>query len=101
MTVIGFDTSNYTTSVAVAVRDGNAPGGVSVVANLKTPLPVPPGGRGLRQSEAVFAHVRNLPGMTDALGRVLSESGYRVAAVEHTLSAEGETTTLTLKERQG
>lgn len=78
---VGFDTSNYTTSVAVAVRDGAAPGGVSVVANLKTPLPVPPGGRGLRQSEAVFAHVRNLPGMTDALGRVLSGSGYRVAAV--------------------
>lgn len=78
---VGFDTSNYTTSVAVAIQDDAAPCGISVVANLKTLLPVPPGGRGLRQSEAVFAHVKNLPAMVDTLGRVLSEGGYRVAAV--------------------
>ena len=53
--VIGIDTSNYTTSYAIIAEDGE------LVANLKRPLPVKPGERGLRQSDAVFAHVKNLP----------------------------------------
>ena len=52
---IGVDTSNYTTSLAAV--DGD----LRVVANLKRPLPVGQGERGLRQSDAVFAHVRHLP----------------------------------------
>ena len=52
---VGFDTSNYTTSVSVCDVDGN------VVANFKTPLPVASGERGIRQSDAVFAHIKNLP----------------------------------------
>lgn len=52
---VGFDTSNYTTSCAVCDCGGE------VIANLKLPLPVADGQRGLRQSDAVFAHVRNLP----------------------------------------
>lgn len=79
---VGFDTSNYTTSVAVvAYSAGDASGKPAVAANLKTALPVAPGGRGLRQSEAVFAHVKNLPGMLEQLRRTLSDGGYRVAAV--------------------
>lgn len=58
---VGFDTSNYTTSVAVCTEDGQ------VVANLKTPLPVKEGERGLRQSDAVFFHVRNLPALCEQL----------------------------------
>ena len=51
---LGIDTSNYTTSVAVVDAEG-------VVANIKRPLPVKEGERGLRQSDALFAHIKNLP----------------------------------------
>ena len=70
---VGFDTSNYTTSVAVCDVDGR------VIANLKTPLPVKEGERGLRQSEAVFEHVRNLPHLTERLRAALV--GYTPVAV--------------------
>lgn len=53
--IIGIDTSNYTTSVALMYADGK------LIANIKRPLPVKPGERGLRQSDAVFAHIKNLP----------------------------------------
>ncbi|MBQ7333317.1 MAG: peptidase M22 [Clostridia bacterium] len=53
--VMGIDTSNYTTSVALMYSDGE------LIANLKRPLPVKQGEHGLRQSDAVFAHVKNLP----------------------------------------
>ena len=62
---IGIDTSNYTTSVALVSAGGD------VVANLKAPLPVKPGERGLRQSEAVFAHVKNLPALMEQLEELL------------------------------
>ena len=70
---VGFDTSNYTTSVAICDEDGK------VLANLKRPLPVAEGQRGLRQSDAVFAHIKNLP----ELSRELAESlcGYEPIAV--------------------
>ena len=52
---LGIDTSNYTTSAALAGGDGR------IYLNRKLPLPVKEGECGLRQSDAVFAHVRNLP----------------------------------------
>ena len=52
---LGLDTSNYTTSAAVIDGDG------VVIANCKCPLPVAEGACGLRQSDAVFAHIKNLP----------------------------------------
>ena len=70
---LGVDTSNYTTSVAVATSDGE------VLANLKAPLPVREGERGLRQSEAVFAHVKNLPALLADLGELIG--GREVVAV--------------------
>lgn len=57
--VIAFDTSNYTTSFAVADINGE------VIENLKLPLPVNEGERGLRQSEALFHHVNRLPDLLD------------------------------------
>ena len=72
---VGFDTSNYTTSVAVCDCEGR------VLANLKAPLPVKEGERGLRQSDALFAHTRNLPALTDRLGEILREGDLRPAAV--------------------
>ncbi len=53
--IIGIDTSNYTTSVAVIDTDGN------LICNLRKLLPVGKGECGLRQSDAVFAHLKNLP----------------------------------------
>ena len=58
---LGIDTSNYTSSLAL-VRDGQ------VEKNLKLPLTVEKGERGLRQSEAVFAHIKNLPLLFETLG---------------------------------
>lgn len=72
---VGFDTSNYTTSVALCDREGR------VLANLKAPLPVKDGERGLRQSDALFAHTRNLPALTDRLGEILREGDLRPVAV--------------------
>ncbi len=72
---VGFDTSNYTTSVAVCTDVGE------VVANFKIPLPVKEGQRGLRQSDAVFEHVRNLPVLTERLGTFLAEGEYQPIAV--------------------
>ena len=60
---LGLDTSNYTTSAALVGEDG------ALIANLKRPLPVKEGAVGLRQSDAVFAHVKNLPSLTEELGR--------------------------------
>ena len=61
--VVAFDTSNYTTSIALCDIDGR------VVANLKAPLPVKSGERGLRQSDAVFAHTKNLPELCKRLAK--------------------------------
>ena len=63
MSVIGIDTSNYTTSIAYF--DGE--GGV----NCSRLLPVKPGELGLRQSDAVFAHTKSLP---DLSGRLFSNA---------------------------
>ncbi len=73
MLFCGIDTSNYTTSVAVCDIDGN------IVANLKRPLPVKDGERGLRQSDAVFAHVKNLPSLMNELSALIADR--RVCAV--------------------
>ena len=59
MTVIGFDTSNYTTSIA-------AYNGVSG-KNCSRLLCVKPGELGLRQSDALFAHVKQLPELAKEL----------------------------------
>ena len=63
MRVLGLDTSNYTTSLAVFDgREGT---------NVGRLLSVRPGELGLRQSDALFQHVRQLP----ALFRELRERG--------------------------
>jgi len=61
MSVIGFDTSNYTTSIAWF----NGTDGV----NCSQLLPVKEGELGLRQSDAVFHHIKSLP---DLSGRLFS-----------------------------
>lgn len=71
MSYLGVDTSNYTTSLSL-VRDGR------VVANLKKGVYVAEHQRGVRQSDALFCHVKNLPLLMEELGVVedLEAIGY-------------------------
>ena len=62
MSVIGFDTSNYTTSIAYF--DGVE------ARNCSRLLPVKVGELGLRQSDAVFHHTKSLPELS---GRLFSD----------------------------
>ena len=59
MSVIGFDTSNYTTSIAYFDGDHGV--------NESRLLPVKAGELGLRQSDAVFAHIKSLPELSGRL----------------------------------
>lgn len=53
--ILGIDTSNYKTSVAIVDQDGK------IICNEQQFLEVKKGERGLRQSTALFQHVNNLP----------------------------------------
>lgn len=64
---VGIDTSNYTTSVGIVAEDGE------ILANIKKLLPVADGECGLRQSDAVFAHIKNLPEVLASADTVLTE----------------------------
>lgn len=64
---LGIDTSNYTTSAALCTEDGE------ILLNGKSPLPVKEGERGLRQSDAVFHHVKNLPEQSERVRKTLME----------------------------
>lgn len=66
---LGIDTSNYTTSVAAVDEDGR------VIFDHRSPLKVEEGGRGLRQSQAVFDHVTNLPNVIKGISDIASEMG--------------------------
>ena len=59
MSVIGMDTSNYTTSIAFFDGSGGE--------NCSRLLPVKAGELGLRQSDAVFAHIKSLPELSGRL----------------------------------
>ncbi|MBQ7846209.1 MAG: O-sialoglycoprotein endopeptidase [Clostridia bacterium] len=71
--VIGLDTSCYTTSVAAVTVEGQ------VLASCRKLLPVKEGERGLRQSEAVFIHVRQLPERLEELAAYTQ--GHEIVAV--------------------
>ena len=70
MSVIGIDTSNYTTSIAFF----NGTSG----ENCSKLLPVKQGELGLRQSDAVFAHIKSLPELS---GRLFSHVREPITAV--------------------
>ncbi|MEE3311255.1 MAG: peptidase M22 [Acutalibacteraceae bacterium] len=58
---LGFDTSNYTTSVALYDSDQDR------VWHAKRLLPVKPGEKGIRQSDAVFHHTQQLPELLETV----------------------------------
>ncbi len=70
MPVLGVDTSNYTTSLALV-------DGLSVLEDRRIVLSVPEGGRGLQQSSALFQHVQNLPVLMETIGT----AGHAIEAV--------------------
>ncbi len=74
--ILGVDTSNYTTSLALVTVEGE------VVFNEKRLLPVAEGERGLRQSDALFAHTKNLPLLSERLRAFLeADDTRRIVAV--------------------
>ncbi len=73
--ILGIDTSNYTTSVAAIGYDGG------LVDNIKIPLPVKAGECGLRQADAVFAHIKNLPTCMERLREAIGDSPVLAVAV--------------------
>lgn len=82
MTVLGFDTSNYTTSAAAFGAFG--------AENVSRLLSVREGELGLRQSDALFQHIKNLPEITARLREKLGDEPIRaVAASTRPRSAEG------------
>ncbi len=60
---LGIDTSNYTTSCAL-LENGK------IVKNCKLPVTVKAGERGVRQSDAVFSHIKNLPEVMAMIGKI-------------------------------
>jgi N6-L-threonylcarbamoyladenine synthase len=66
MYVLGIDTSNYATSLALVCTQAK-----EVVCDKKQFLPVKPGQLGLRQSEAVFHHTAALPQLLQQLNDVV------------------------------
>ena len=78
---LGIDTSNYTTSVAL-FEDGE-------IMQCKKLLPVKEGELGLRQSDAVFHHVRQLPDMVEQLFAQKAVSPCAVAASDRPQQEEG------------
>lgn len=73
MIAVGIDTSNYTTSIAAF--DGDR------VINCSKLLEVRPGELGLRQSDALFAHVKNLPELSQRLFSQVPEIKIRYCGV--------------------
>lgn len=81
---LGIDTSNYTTSIAVCDDNGE------IIANIKKLLDVKEGERGLRQSDAVFAHIKNFPLLASQLESVLVDCDIQAIGVSTTpRDAEG------------
>ncbi len=73
MITVGIDTSNYTTSIAFF-------DGVSG-ENCSRLLPVKQGELGLRQADAVFAHIKSLPELSDRLFCHVSRSDIQAIGV--------------------
>jgi N6-L-threonylcarbamoyladenine synthase len=63
---LGIDTSNYTTSIAIVDQYGE------IIEDIRRPLEVERGSKGLRQQEALFQHIKNLPLLIEELSTDLS-----------------------------
>ena len=73
MSAIGIDTSNYTTSIAYFSNGSGE--------NCSQLLPVKQGELGLRQADAVFAHIKSLPELAGRLFSHIQQENVRVIGV--------------------
>lgn len=73
--VLGIDTSCYTTSCAAVTTEGR------LLISEKMLLPVKPGERGLRQSDGVFAHIRQFPDVLELVMRKVGGIPLRAVCV--------------------
>lgn len=69
--ILGIDTSNYKTSVCVLNHD-------NILCDLRRFLDVAQGERGLRQSDALFQHLKNLPELMEEVEEIFDG---RISAV--------------------
>ena len=77
--ILAIDTSNYTTSAACSTPDRGFVSGGFLLKQAKQLLSVKAGERGLRQSDALFAHTCNLPPLVEGLLASLPENAEIVA----------------------
>lgn len=81
---LGIDTSNYTTSAAVYISEENR------IVQRKKLLPVKKGALGLRQSDAVFHHTKQLPEIIEELFSAESFGGFAaISASSRPRNVEG------------
>ncbi|MBO5648361.1 MAG: peptidase M22 [Clostridia bacterium] len=78
--ILAIDTSNYTTSAAYSTPDMGYVSGGFLLQHKKQLLSVRDGERGLRQSDALFAHTCNLSALLESLLSGVPENAY-IAAV--------------------
>ncbi|HPO03962.1 MAG TPA: hypothetical protein PLV37_00420 [Bacillota bacterium] len=71
--ILALDTSNYTTSIAIVEKSEK------ILFDLRETLKVKPGERGLRQSQALFQHIQNLPVLLEKSFEAINAD--RIAAV--------------------
>jgi N6-L-threonylcarbamoyladenine synthase len=79
---LGLDTSCYTTSLALADENER------ILLNIQKPLEVEKGSKGLRQSDGVFQHIKNLPDIFSQI-RPYGQDIAAVTASECPRPAEG------------
>ena len=84
MKLLGIDTSNYTTSCAWYDT------GTGDIIQKKKLLPVAEGQAGLRQSDAVFHHTRQLPEMITQLAEALADTPLKPDAIGVSVSPRPE-----------
>ena len=82
--ILALDTSCYTTSLAVMDYEGR------LIEDLRRPLAVKRGEKGLRQSDALYAHVQNLPPLVEeAFSRVPAKELTAIAVSSRPRPMEG------------
>lgn len=74
---MGIDTSNYTTSIALIDEMDN------IIVDLRRVLKVEKGKKGLRQQEAVFQHVNNMPELIEEMAKIVDFSNIHAVSCSH------------------
>lgn len=71
--ILGLDTSNYTTSMSLMSLDGE------ILWDARELLPVDKGKKGLRQSDALFYHIKQLPALSNEIKK--NSSSFHIVGI--------------------